>query len=109
MSWYKNLMYAAIGAGTLWLAQISYDAIAGPDLVYKHRHFDNPAEHGRVRIEIEGAKFSRYNFLGGQEEPQTAEAMLDGASKRLKSWELLKQVGIDPKQGISELEVRIKK
>ncbi|MBN2051900.1 hypothetical protein JW756_00170 [Candidatus Woesearchaeota archaeon] len=109
MEWYKKLGCAAFGVGLTLLAQVGYRSFTGPDLVYRHRHFGDPSQHGQAIIDVRGAKFNEHSFAGGAEGPKDVEAMVDEALSYFKDWNLLEQAGIGSNQPVREVRIEIKK
>lgn len=105
----EKLLYSAFGAGVTLAAMLTYSLLTSPDFTYRHRHFGDPNKSGQVIINLKGAKFNGDSFAGGNEQPQTFEAMIEDALKSIKKYDLLQQTGINPEEGVSELKIEVKK
>ena len=109
MKLYKKLAYVALGVGLTLLMQLGYKAITGPDLVYRHRHFGNPSQHGPFTVSTNGRYFSGYSFAGGAEGPKDVGEMVNEALADFRQWNILEQAGIGNNQPVREVRIEIKK
>ena len=113
MKWYQKAGYVTAGVALTLLAQFGYNAITGPDLVYKNTHFGNPSQPGKVKTEFHGAFWNpddkQTNWLGGNMPPETFEDMVNDAVRIIIEKKMLEQIGTSPSNGISELTIEIKK
>jgi hypothetical protein len=99
----------ALGIGIAYLTQATCNLVSGPDLVYKHRHLGNPAEHGQLRIDVRGANFNGHNFIGGAETPKNVEQMVHEALDDFNQWNIYEQIGITSNQPVRAVKIEIKK
>ncbi|MDP3999498.1 MAG: hypothetical protein Q8P76_02815 [bacterium] len=81
--------------------------MGGADIRYSDRHYGHPDKVERIRIGVRGANFGDYNFIGGNWEKETLLTRLDHAKKLFAKYKLLEQVGVNPNERVSELEVII--
>ena len=104
----REIIGIGVGIGLTLLSQFTYNALTGPDFVYRHRHFGDPSEYGKIIIDWRGTG-EQQEFIHGKDIPSYINELVDTSFNRIESWDLLHHAGIEKDTPISELRIEIKK
>lgn len=107
----EKITYILLGA-VLTLGGVGiYQHVTSPDLVVRRQHIGDSQGVGENRLRVDGIHPRAFyrNHSRGYESSKTPGEMMQSVLEDIKTYDLYKQAGIAPSEGIKEIRVEIRK